>query len=58
MKTASIQTKVAGFSFALLMTTTILGATVAGMLSGSSSGSDVAALNRMVVSTPVTSAVN
>jgi hypothetical protein len=58
MKTTSIQTKVAGFCFAVLMSATILGATVAGMLSGSSNGSEVVTLDRMVVAAPATTAVN
>ena len=58
MKTTSIQVKVAGFFFALLASVTVLGATVAGMLSGSPGDGEAATLNRMAVSVPATTAVN
>lgn len=58
MKTTPIQVKVAGFFFALLTSVAVLGATVAGMLSGGPSGGETATLNRMAVSVPAPTAVN
>jgi hypothetical protein len=58
MKSTSTQTKVFGAVFALLMSATVLGATVAGMQSGGSRSSDVVTLDRLVVSAPAQSAVN
>jgi len=58
MKAASTQTKVVGFFLALLMSATVLGATVAGMDSASFRSGEVVMLDRLVVSAPSQTAVN
>lgn len=58
MQPTSIRTKVAGLLFALLMSATVLGATVAGMASGGQGASEVFTLDRTVVLAPSATRVN
>ena len=58
MKPMPIKTRIAGIVFALLMSAVVLGATVAGMVSGSSAPSQVVTLEPMVVMAPSATRVN
>ncbi len=58
MKPTPIRTRIAGIVFALLMSAGVLGATVAGMASGSAAPSPVVTLEPMVVMAPSATRVN
>jgi hypothetical protein len=58
MNATSTPTKLLGLFFSLLMTVSILGATVFGMLSGAPQNSHIVTLERVVVSAEAPTAVN
>lgn len=53
MNTISTQTRIAGFFFSVLMSATVLGATVLAMQAGHATpGAEVVALERVVITAP------
>lgn len=58
MKRTSTLTKVAGFFFSVLMSVTVIGATVAGLESRGRISDEVVTLDQLVVSAPAPATVN